>query len=96
MAAYKLLQKHISYFHIKDALYAGAIVPAGCGEAKIEEILNVHKSYAKDDFFISLEPHLQLFSGLNSLVGRSFDNPYKYEDTKSAFTDATIKLRELL
>lgn len=96
MDAYKLLQNHIEYFHIKDALYAGAIVPAGCGEAKIGEILNIHKKYAKDDFFISLEPHLQLFSGLNSLVGRSFDNPYKYENTQTAFIDAVNKLRNII
>ena len=96
ISAYKLLREHIAYFHIKDALTAGAIVPPGCGEAKIAEILSAHKEYAKDDFFISLEPHLQLFSGLNSLVGRSFDNPYKYENTQSAFSDAVIKLRELI
>lgn len=96
MDAYKLLQNHIEYFHIKDALYAGAIVPAGCGEAKIGEILNIHKKYARDDFFISLEPHLQLFSGLNSLAGRSFDNPYKYENTQTAFIDAVNKLRNII
>jgi len=96
LTAYALLREHIAYFHIKDALAAGAIVPPGRGEAKIAEILADHKAYSKDDFFVSLEPHLQLFSGLNSLVGRSFDNPYKYEDTQSAFSDAVIKLRELL
>ena len=37
MQAYKLLQKNIVYFHIKDALYAGAIVPVGKGEAQIKE-----------------------------------------------------------
>lgn len=95
LSAYALLREHIAYFHIKDALAAGAIVPPGRGEAKIAEILAAHREYAKNDFFISLEPHLQLFSGLNSLAGRSFDNPYKYSDTQSAFSDAVIKLREL-
>lgn len=95
-AAYELLKKDIAYFHIKDALSAGAIVPPGKGEAKIGQILAAHKQYAKEDFFVSLEPHLQLFSGLNALVGRSFENPYQYEDAKSAFTDAVIKLKELI
>ena len=76
LSAYKLLREHIAYFHIKDALAAGAIVPPGRGEARIAEILSAHREYSKDDFFVSLEPHLQLFSGLNSLAGRSFDNPY--------------------
>ena len=96
MAAYELLKKDIAYFHIKDALYAGAIVPPGCGEAKIGEILALHKEYAKDDFFVSLEPHLECFSGLNSLVGRSFANPYKYENERVAFADAVTKFKELM
>jgi len=94
--AYELLKEDIAYFHIKDALSQGAIVPAGKGEAKIKEILSAHREYAKEDFFVSLEPHLQTFSGLNALVGRTFDNPYKYTDQKAAFTDAVIKLKELI
>lgn len=95
-AVYDLLKKDIAYFHIKDALAAGAIVPPGKGEAKIREILAAHREYARDDFFVSLEPHLQLFSGLNALVGRSFENPYQYADAKSAFADAITKLLELI
>jgi sugar phosphate isomerase/epimerase len=94
--AYELLKKDIAYFHIKDALSAGAIVPPGKGEARIGEILSAHQRYAKDDFFVSLEPHLQLFSGLNALVGRSFENPYQYSDAQSAFTDAVRKFKEIL
>ena len=93
---YGLLKDSIAYFHIKDALSAGAIVPPGCGEASIKEILADHVRYSKDDFFVSLEPHLQLFSGLNALVGRKFENPYKYNDAKEAFTDAVNKLKEIL
>lgn len=94
--AYRLLKDRIAYFHIKDALSAGAIVPPGCGEAKIAEILAEHKEYADGDFFVSLEPHLELFSGLNALVGRAFENPYKYPDAKTAFTDAAEKLKKLI
>lgn len=94
--AYRLLKDRIAYFHIKDALTAGAIVPPGCGEAKIAEILSEHKKYADGDFFVSLEPHLELFSGLNALVGRSFENPYKYPDAKSAFIDAAKKIKEMI
>ena len=94
--SYRLLKDRIAYFHIKDALSAGAIVPPGCGEAKIGEILAEHKEYADGDFFVSLEPHLELFSGLNALVGRSFENPYKYPDAQTAFTDAAEKLKKLI
>lgn len=94
--AYRLQKDRIAYFHIKDALAAGAIVPPGCGEAKIAQILAEHKEYADCDFFVSLEPHLELFSGLNALVGRSFENPYKYPDAKTAFADAAEKLKNLI
>ena len=93
---YDMLKDSVAYFHIKDALSAGAIVPPGCGEADIKQILRAHVEYSKNDFFVSVEPHLQLFSGLNALVGRSFDNPYKYNDQREAFTDAVNKLKELL
>ncbi len=93
--AYLKLYDYIEYFHIKDSLYAGAIVPAGKGEAQIKKILDDYRS-KNDNFFITLEPHLQTFSGLNALVGKSFDNPYKYENQKVAFTDAVKKLSELL
>jgi sugar phosphate isomerase/epimerase len=96
MDAYKLLEKHVEYFHIKDALYAGAIVPAGKGEAQIKEILDLYKATGKKDTFITLEPHLQTFSGLNALVGKTFENPYKYENQQVAFTDAVEKLKEVL
>jgi len=94
--AYELLSDYIEYFHIKDALYAGAIVPAGKGEARIKEILDDYEINGAKDAFITLEPHLQTFSGLNALVGKSFDNPYKYENQKAAFADAVEKLKGLL
>ncbi len=96
LSAYKLLFDYIEYFHIKDAFYTGAIVPAGKGEAKIKEILDDYKENGRKDAFITLEPHLQTFSGLNALIGKSFDNPYKYDNQKAAFTDAVEKLKGLL
>lgn len=94
--AYVLLKEHIAYFHIKDALAAGAVVPAGKGEAQIEKILRAAQSDRTGDMFISIEPHLQTFSGLNALVGKTFVNPYKYENREAAFADAVQKVREVL
>ncbi len=96
LEAYGILKEHIAYFHVKDALKQGAIVPAGKGDACIREILDAHGAYSDNDFFVSLEPHLQTFSGLNALVGRSFENPYRYEDSKTAFADAVEKFKELM
>ena len=94
--AYELLKDYIEYFHIKDSLSAGAIVPPGCGEAQIAELMAAHGKYSKKDFFITLEPHLQTFSGLNALVGKGFDNPYKYETPELAFTDAVNKIKAII
>ena len=94
--AYKLLEEHIEYFHIKDSLAAGAVIPAGKGEARIADILRDYRKSGKKDTFITLEPHLQTFAGLNALVGKSFENPYKYENQEEAFADAVRCLRELL
>ena len=94
--AYGMLKSYIEYFHIKDAMYAGAIVPPGAGEAKIKEIISQHREEGEGEMLITLEPHLQTFSGLNALVGKSFDNPYKYENREVAFCDALARLRGLL
>lgn len=94
--AYEQLKTYIAYFHIKDALAEGAIVPPGKGDAAIKAVLDAHRAFADRDFFTVLEPHLQTFSGLNALVGRTFDNPYKYPDQQSAFADAVNKFQELI
>ncbi|MBO7376807.1 MAG: sugar phosphate isomerase/epimerase, partial [Clostridia bacterium] len=61
--AYRKLYPYIEYFHIKDALAAGAIVPPGKGEARIADILSDFDRNAERPFFASLEPHLQTFDG---------------------------------
>ena len=65
-------------------------------KAQIKEILDTYKATSDKDTFVTLEPHLQTFSGLNALVGKTFDNPYKYPDQQSAFTDAVANLKALL
>ena len=89
------IKKYVKYFHVKDALEAGAIVPAGCGEANIKEIISDYATTAEKDFFVSIEPHLQTFSGLNSLAGKDFDNPYKFETKEKAFEEDLRLFRAL-
>ena len=93
---YQMLKNYIEYFHIKDALAAGAIVPAGCGEACIGEILHAYKNEFGRDVLLSIEPHLQTFDGLNQLVGKSFDNPYKFPTAQIAFAEAVQRTKALL
>lgn len=94
--AYELLREYIEYFHIKDSLSTGAIVPPGCGEANIAKIIEAHNAYAKEDYFISLEPHLDTFEGLSAMATKKFENPYVYESRESAFIDAAKRLKALI
>ena len=94
--AYELLKDYISYFHIKDALYEGAVVPPGLGKGDIPAILQRHLKETGKDVLITLEPHLQTFDGLNALVGKTFENPYKYETQEIAFLDAVGKIKEII
>jgi len=93
---YELLKNYIAYFHIKDSLAAGAIVPAGFGEACIGQILHAYKNEFQKDVLLSIEPHLQTFDGLNQLVGKSFDNPYKFPTAQAAFAEAVKCTKALL
>ncbi|MBQ7974625.1 MAG: sugar phosphate isomerase/epimerase [Clostridia bacterium] len=93
---YEMLKDYIEYFHIKDSLYAGAIVPPGCGEASIPEIFAQVKKDFPRDVLVTLEPHLETFSGLNQLVGKSFENPYKFESPEAAFDEAVCRIKEIL
>ncbi len=92
---YELLCEYIDYFHIKDSLPERAIVPPGLGKACIAEILAAHKARG-NDFVITLEPHLETFAGLNSLVGSTFENPYKFDNEQVAFDEAANRLIKIV
>lgn len=64
--AYEMLKPYIEYMHIKDALENGDVVPAGMGIGSVYEILKA-LSEAGYNGFLSLEPHLGSFTGLDAL-----------------------------
>ncbi len=94
--AYDLLKKYIAYFHIKDALELGEIVPAGCGDAKIRETLCAHQNEYRGDFFVTLEPHLVDFDGLSDLTKEKLAHRFVYKSKEDAFADAVQKFRALM
>lgn len=61
-----MLKPFISYIHVKDALFKdGSVVPAGMGDGNIAAILSdLHKEGYNG--FLSLEPHLFNFAGLEA------------------------------
>ncbi len=94
--AYDLLKKYIAYFHIKDSFDHGAIVPAGCVEAKIKEILTAYSQQCKHDCFVSIEPHLVTFDGLSALTNEHIEHQFVYDSKEVAFADAVQKFKELM
>lgn len=64
--AFNMLKEHIVYMHIKDALPNGEVVPSGYGAGEVEKVI---KALHESDYngFLSLEPHLGSFNGLDGL-----------------------------
>ena len=64
--AYEMLSDHIEYIHIKDSDSEGNVVPAGRGSGNLPELIAKLKSIGYNGF-LSLEPHLGAFEGLQKL-----------------------------
>ena len=97
LEGYDRLHTYVEYIHIKDGFSNGVIVPAGEGEGKIKEILAMYNDYTDREVFLTLEPHLITFSGLNKLsnmddikVQNAFETP------ELAFDKATENLRNII
>jgi sugar phosphate isomerase/epimerase len=93
--AYKMLEKHIIYMHIKDALNSDhSVVPSGKGDGRVKEILTdlYKKGY---EGFLSLEPHLGSFKGLAELELNS-DIIRMPEGGSKQFAIATDALKKIL
>lgn len=68
VACWNMLKPYISYVHVKDALYSTREnVLCGAGDGRIREILD--QAVNRDDYegFLTLEPHLAIFSTFASL-----------------------------
>lgn len=63
--------------HIKDCDESGTIVPVLQGNAFIDKALIDANNFIDDDFIITLEPHLMMFTGLSNL-SKLDDIKHKY------------------
>lgn len=92
---FALLKDKIEYMHIKDALLAdGSVVPSGKGDGNVPSILKDMPGCG--DMILSLEPHLTVFSGLETLQDESLKHVYTYPDSDTAFDAAASALRGIL
>lgn len=104
LAAMQELFPWIDYLHIKDVrLKDQRIVPAGEGDGRIPEILELMRQ-KPGQHFLSVEPHLTHFAGRDQLEKDSTNTPayadagddYTYRDSISAFTAAVRFCRRLI
>lgn len=101
LPAYEKLAPYIDYMHIKDALFAdGSVVPPGKGDGQLLELLKRFKQ--KDGKrFLTLEPHLKVFDGLENLEQKGgivdkLKNVYTYKTNTEAFAAAANALHAIL
>ena len=88
---------NFKYMHIKDAIFdAQAIVPAGEGEGKIGEILDIVNEKVDGLVYLTLEPHLHIFDAYKNIDEHELKGKYTFKNNREAFDFATSKLKELL
>ena len=94
---YEYLAPYIEYIHIKDAFFDTRIVPAGEGDGKVYEILAAYDKFTDKDTFLTLEPHLTVFDGLNKLSNLDdIKVQNAYASPEEAFDTALAALRGIL
>lgn len=93
---WELVNPYIKYMHIKDARKDGFVVPAGHGEGQVARLLEAYS--AKGGEWLTIEPHLTLFSGLAALERegeKSQVGEHVYETADAAFDAACSALKAL-
>ena len=81
------------YFHIKDVvLSSGAIVPAGLGDGKIDELV----ARITEDKTLTLEPHLAIFEGYSHIDKTVMKHEYAFKNSTEAFDAAVSAIKKIL
>ena len=87
----------LKYLHIKDAIFSEqAIVPAGEGEGKIAEAIGKVDRHTENAVFLSLEPHLHVFSAYASIDEHELKGRHTFNSKGEAFDFAVAALKKLL
>ncbi len=88
---------NLSYLHIKDAIYdTQMIVPAGEGEGKIGEIIDIVNDRCDGLIYLTLEPHLFLFDAYKMIDEHDLKGKYKFRNNREAFDFAIKALEKLM
>ena len=88
---------NFKYMHIKDAIYdTQTIVPAGEGEGKIGEIIDIVNEKIDGTVFLTLEPHLHVFDAYKDIDEHELKGKYTFKNNREAFDFAVNALKKLL
>lgn len=85
------------YIHVKDAIYESqSIVPAGEGEGRIGEILDIVNERIGGRVFLTLEPHLHQFLAYKNIDKHALKGKYQFSTGREAFDFAVRALERLM
>ena len=88
---------NLAYLHIKDAIYESQIiVPAGDGEGKIAEVLDIVNKHTDEVVYLTLEPHLFLFDAYKLIDNHELKGKYTFNNNSESFDFAANALKNLL
>ena len=89
--------KNIAYLHIKDAIYESKIiVPAGDGEGRIAEVIDIVNAATDGIVYLTLEPHLFLFDAYKLIDNHELKGKYTFSNNSESFDFAANALKTLL
>ena len=94
--AWQRLRPYVDYLHIKDAVADGTVVPAGMGIGHVPAIVGDY--LARGGEIMTLEPHLQEFTGLSALENGASARlgMTAYRDNDASFDAAAAALKDIL
>ena len=88
---------NFKYMHIKDAIYADQmIVPAGEGEGRIGDVLDVINGHTDATVYLTLEPHLHAFNAYKLIDDHELKGKHVFNNGREAFNFAVGALEEVL
>ena len=97
MAGIDATLKNLAYLHIKDAIYESQIiVPAGDGEGRIAEVIDMVNNATDDVVYLTLEPHLFLFDAYKLIDNHELKGKYTFTNNTESFDFAANALKKLL
>lgn len=98
LQAWANLKDYIYYMHIKDATSDKNVVPPGCGEGHVAEIVSEYVKMGGENF--TMEPHLHSFASFKTLEEKGQESilgkMYLYESGDAALDAAVGYFREIL